>query len=586
MAFRPLTDAECGQANPLVKLTTHLTRDHTFAETHGQLFQSSSDQLVEQFLQETRAVPQSFRMDDLFREMHEIESQRNALPPVPASAIKDQLNDNTWAQQYLEDGKHFAINHNHEEVWAEINGHPMNLQEIEPIQSFDHIWNSDLLEPSNNKVIIEDVTEEKDRDETSDESKFMKFMQRLGEGDGQTDDSELGAAWGEEYLRAAAKEDPTLLAENWAREHTNTHEGDYSPSTEAAFWTKLQSEWSKLAEADYLSPSSTEDHPWLGEYQDYYDPYKDYAFNDSNPMFDLNDALARGKELRTQGDLPAAVLCFEAAVKKDGENGEAWELLGITQAENEQDPNAICALKRCLEIMPDNRAALMALAVSYTNESYQHQACTALVQWLRSHPAYAGLVPADLKLSGDQLRQVQDLYIRAAQMKPQDIDLEVQCGLGVLFNCSGEYDKAADCFRSALTVAPEDARLWNRLGATLANGTKPEEAVDAYHRALNIEPGFIRARYNVGITCINLSAHKEAAEHFLLALNQQARGSDVGAAAAAVGAGANTASQMSESIWSTLRMCVSLMSRPDLRAMVDARDLPSLSAEFQLNDNS
>lgn len=54
----------------------------------------------------------------------------------------------------------------------------------------------------------------------------------------------------------------------------------------------------------------------------------------------------------------------------------------------------------------------------------------------------------------------------------------------------------------------QDSRLWNRLGATLANGSKPEEAVDAYHHALNIAPGFIRARYNVGITCINLGAHK------------------------------------------------------------------------------
>lgn len=54
----------------------------------------------------------------------------------------------------------------------------------------------------------------------------------------------------------------------------------------------------------------------------------------------------------------------------------------------------------------------------------------------------------------------------------------------------------------------QDARLWNRLGATLANGSMAEQAVEAYHQALNIVPGFIRARYNVGITCINLSAYK------------------------------------------------------------------------------
>jgi peroxin-5 len=84
--------------------------------------------------------------------------------------------------------------------------------------------------------------------------------------------------------------------------------------------------------------------------------------------------------------------------------------------------------------------------------------------------------------------------------------------------------------------------LWNRLGSSLSNGSKPEEALGAYREALQLRPTYTRAIYNVGVACacpanflhlrpsssfiirssgLNIGAHKEAAEHFLSALTMQ-----------------------------------------------------------------
>lgn len=319
-------------------------------------------------------------------------------------------------------------------------------------------------------------------------------------------------------------------------------------------------------------------------------------------MIDLPDAFARGRAFLEQGDLPSAILCFESAAKQEPDNAAIWELLGHSQAENEKDPSAIAALKKSLNLQPNNAKVMMALAVSYTNESLQAQALSMLVGWLHTNDSYRALIPAHLVeqldtgndeqagasggaagatsslLRGPELKEVQDIFLQAVFQSQPAIDADIQEALGVLFNLSSEYDKAVDCFRAALHVRPDSAKVWNRLGASLANGNRSVEAVEAYQRALQLQPGFIRARYNVGIICINLKAYREATEHFLTALNHQAtslRRSGVSDAAAS-----KPGTQMSDTIWSTMRMAVSLLGRSDLMPALELRDLTALNAEF------
>jgi len=317
----------------------------------------------------------------------------------------------------------------------------------------------------------------------------------------------------------------------------------------------------------------------------------DYAFDERNPLKDrFDDPFAEGLRRLEIGDIPSAALLFEAALQREPTNALAWQYLGTTQAQNEKDRSAITALQNCLKYDESNQQARLAIAASLVNETRYHEACNHLIEWLVRHEKYGNAVGASLEeykqlnttlkrdegefMSGlpkQHYEYVKDKFFNAARMSPSNPDPEVQNSLGVLFNMRGEYDKAVDCFKAALSVKSEDSLLWNRLGATLANGNKSEEAVVAYRRALEIAPGFLRSRYNLAISLIHLNLYDEAARQLVQILNIQVAGND--GRVRYTDSSIRNRSITSTSIWNTLRTVATLMNKPELYPHIDGRNL-------------
>ncbi|KIV85831.1 hypothetical protein PV11_01487 [Exophiala sideris] len=267
----------------------------------------------------------------------------------------------------------------------------------------------------------------------------------------------------------------------------------------------------------------------------------DYMFEQQNPYLENSQAsksaFEEGKEiLEWHGNLSLAALAFEAAVQQDPNHVEAWVLLGSAQAQNEKEAPAIRALERALHLDPNNLDALMGLAVSYTNEGYDSTAYRTLERWLsvkypQIHPPENLSDASEIGFTDRAVlhERVADLFIKAAQLSPsgEQMDPDVQVGLGVLFYGNEDFEKAVDCFKAALAstetgLANREGQvhlLWNRLGATLANSGRSEDAISAYCKALEVNPNFVRARYNLGVSCINIGCYPEAAGHLLGALN-------------------------------------------------------------------
>lgn len=166
------------------------------------------------------------------------------------------------------------------------------------------------------------------------------------------------------------------------------------------------------------------------------------------------------------------------------------------------------------------------LAISFTNESYDRASHTMLLRWLRARYPSLEVPQSTIQAmtthsSWDTHNRITELFLTLARSQHAEgvLDPDVQIGLGVLFYTNGEYDRAKDCFESALTVRPkvcrfqarnktvleglQDYTLWNRLGSCLSNGSKPEEALGAYQQALQLRPTYTRAIYNVGVACMS-----------------------------------------------------------------------------------
>lgn len=392
-------------------------------------------------------------------------------------------------------------------------------------------------------------------------------------------------------------------------------------------WRRIQAETAtsrKLAEENDFEVTDSLHVGDLGDWEGFdslntrfRDPQLgDYMFEEDNVYQSVTNPFEEGvKIMREGGNLSLAALAFEAAVQKDPQHVQAWTMLGSAQAQNEKELPAIRALEQALKIEPGNLDALMGLAVSYTNEGYDSTAYRTLERWLSNK--YPSIIDpkevsgdADLGFTDRQLLhdRVTELFIQAAQLSPSgaQMDPDVQVGLGVLFYCAEEYDKAVDCFSAALASTESGTTnqreqlhlLWNRLGATLANSGRSEEAIEAYEQALNINPNFVRARYNLGVSCINIGCYPEAAQHLLGALSMHRVVEEEGRERAKeiIGGGGapdgldderlermlHISQNQSTNLYDTLRRVFSQMGRRDLADQVVAgMDVNMFRKEFE-----
>lgn len=430
------------------------------------------------------------------------------------------------------------------------------------------------------------------REDDADAQEFERY-QRLGANIPHA--STFNRRWEEDLNRSTNEMEEDEALDFVGRRWEGTKGRGY-PGAQTAEWDKLQSDWDNFEVTSAgIRPVTL---PQRSGATTSMQPAPVYRFLSDNPYI----ASTRHHAAHA-GGLPAgleSVLEKEAAVQQDPQNASAWYDLGVKQQENEREVQAIAALRKALDLDANLRDAWLALAVSYTNENDRTAAYEAIERWIESNDKYREVVQrakaevdaanlgkqrgrSDSVSSHSTSASVVEKHSRLTSLliamvrsggERGEIDADVQVALGVIFNSSEDYDKAVDCFSTALSVRPQDWLLYNRLGATLSNSGRSAEAIQYYHHALNLQPEFVRCHFNLSISCLNLKMYQDAAEHIYTALTLQQ------AEAETLGMAAEKDSATSGSLWETFRVALELLNRSDLAAKCSRRDINA----FDLSD--
>lgn len=236
---------------------------------------------------------------------------------------------------------------------------------------------------------------------------------------------------------------------------------DRGLSAQQKEWDALQADWDNFeVTASGFKPVASTSTTLAG-----------YGFAQNNPY--VQSTRTHSMHSTPLSSTYDSILQKEAAVQHDPTNSKAWLALGIKQQENEREELAIKALRRAVELDPRLGEAYLALAVSYTNENERQLSYEAIDRWVDTLAAREGEGRYEREVEGyrdlfgrlpeqgsrERHEYLTGLLIRLAQSRAEvdgaDVDAEVQIGLGVLFNTSEEYEKAGDCFESALSVRPD-----------------------------------------------------------------------------------------------------------------------------------
>jgi len=188
----------------------------------------------------------------------------------------------------------------------------------------------------------------------------------------------------------------------------------------------------------------------------------------------------------------------------------AWTVLGAVLKQTGRVIDALTALRKSVELAPQDAAAHSNLGVTLTELGRLDEAEASCTQAIALKPDYAEAynnLGNSLQRLG-RLDEAEASYTQAIELKPDFA--EAHSNLGNTLKELGRLDEAEKSFTQAIVLKPDFAEAHSSLGNTHKELGKLDEAEASCKQAIALKPDYAEAHNNLGITLQELGRLDEA----------------------------------------------------------------------------
>jgi len=222
----------------------------------------------------------------------------------------------------------------------------------------------------------------------------------------------------------------------------------------------------------------------------------------------INQVLKQAVDAHKSGQLQKAHRLYAAILNAEPKHPDANHNTGLLTVDFGKIELALPFFKTALEANP-------------RNAQFWYSHIVVLIKLERLIDAKALLNQAKSKgIKGadfDQLGQKLNGAKKALSIKPNNADAFYR--MGIALQEQGKMEEAIEAYNEALSIKPDHANAYNNMGIALKKQGKLEEAIEVYNKALAIKPDHANAYYNMGIALQKQGKIEEAIEAYNEALS-------------------------------------------------------------------